>query len=48
LGAIEDDRFDLLPPAVYLKGFLKLYAQCLQIDADTVVQGYMKHMKGDN
>lgn len=48
LEAIEDDRFDRLPPAVYLKGFLKLYAQCLQIDANTVVQAYMKHMKGDN
>ena len=48
LEAIEDDRFDRLPPAVYLKGFLKLYAQCLQIDADTVVQAYMKNMKGDN
>jgi hypothetical protein len=48
LEAIEDDRFDRLPPAVYLKGFLKLYAQCLQIDANTVVQAYIKHMKGDN
>jgi curved DNA-binding protein CbpA len=46
LEAIEDDRFDRLPPAVYLKGFLKLYAQCLQIDADTVVQSYMEHMRG--
>jgi hypothetical protein len=42
LEAIEDDRFDRLPPAVYLKGFLKLYAKCLHIDADTVVQAYMK------
>lgn len=48
LEAIEDDRFDRLPPAVYLKGFLKLYAQYLQIDANTVVQAYMKHMKGGN
>jgi DnaJ-class molecular chaperone len=48
LEAIEEDRFDRLPPAVYLKGFLKLYAQCLQIDANPVVQAYMKHMKGGN
>jgi DnaJ-class molecular chaperone len=48
LEAIEDDRFDLLPPTVYIKGFLKMYAQCLQIDTDTVVQAYMKHLKGDN
>jgi len=48
LAAIEDDRFDLLPPAVYLKNFLKLYAQCLKIDGDSVVLAYMKHMNGDN
>ena len=48
LEAIENDRFDQLPPAIYLKSFLKLYAQCLHIDADAVVQAYMKHMKGDN
>jgi cytoskeleton protein RodZ len=48
LEAIEDDRYDDLPPAVYLKSFLKLYAQYLKIDADTVVQAYMKHLKGDN
>lgn len=43
LQAIEDDRFELLPPAVYLKSFLKMYAQCLQIDASIIIQGYMKH-----
>jgi DnaJ-class molecular chaperone len=48
LETIENDRFDQLPPAVYLKSFLKLYAQCLKIDADTVVQAYMKNMKGNN
>jgi hypothetical protein len=48
LEAIENDRFDDLPPAVYLKSFLKSYAQYLKIDADTVVQAYMRHLKGDN
>lgn len=48
LEAIEDDWFDHLPPAVYLKSFLKLYAQCLQIDANTVVHAYMKHIQGNN
>lgn len=43
LQAIEDDRFELLPPPVYLKSFLKMYAQCLQIDASIIIQGYMKH-----
>ncbi|TSA45597.1 MAG: hypothetical protein D4R56_05305 [Deltaproteobacteria bacterium] len=48
LEAIEDDRYDDLPPAVYLKSFLKLYAQYLKIDANAVVQAYMQNMKGDN
>jgi DnaJ-class molecular chaperone len=47
LEAIEDDRFDHLPPTIYLKSFLKLYAECLNIDADTIVQTYIKHMKGE-
>ncbi|MBM4313690.1 MAG: helix-turn-helix domain-containing protein [Deltaproteobacteria bacterium] len=45
LEAIEEDRFSLLPPVVYLKSFLKLYAQYLQLDADILVKGYLKHYK---
>lgn len=43
LEAIEEDQFNRLPPVVYLKSFLKLYAQCLQLDAQTVIRGYMNH-----
>lgn len=43
LEAIEGDRFNLLPPVVYLKSFLKLYAQCLQLDEQAVIKGYMNH-----
>jgi hypothetical protein len=46
LEAIEENRFERLPPEVYLKGFLKLYAQCLQIDGTSVVHGHLKNMKG--
>lgn len=45
LEAIEEDQFSLLPPVVYLKSFLKLYAQYLQLDADIIVKGYLKHYK---
>ena len=45
LEAIEEDQFNRLPPAVYLKSFLKLYAQCLQIDTNIIVTGYMNHFK---
>lgn len=45
LEAIEEDQFNRLPPVVYLKSFLKLYAQCLQIDANIIVTGYMNHYK---
>ena len=45
LEAIEDDQFNRLPPVVYLKSFLRLYAQCLQVDANIVIKGYMKHYK---
>jgi curved DNA-binding protein CbpA len=45
LEAIEEDQFNRLPPTVYLKSFLKLYAQCLQLDTNTIVKGYMNHYK---
>lgn len=45
LEAIEEDQFNRLPPVVYLKSFLKLYAQCLQLDANIVIKGYLNHYK---
>lgn len=44
LRAIEQDNLELLPPVVYLKGFLKSYARYLQIDEDAVVNGFIKHV----
>ena len=44
LRAIEEDNLELFPPAVYLKGFLKSYARYLQIDENTVVNGFVKRM----
>jgi len=42
LKAIEEDKFDLFLPMVYLKGFLKSYAQCLHVDENIIVNGYIK------
>jgi len=42
LQAIEEDKFDLFLPMVYLKGFLKSYARCLQVDESIVINGYIK------
>ena len=41
LRAIEEEDRDKLPADIYLKGFLKSYAECLGLDPDTVVSGYV-------
>jgi len=42
LNAIEENRFDRLPPDIYLKNFLKSYAEILQLDPLQVIDGYFK------
>jgi len=42
LNAIEENRFDRLPPNIYLKNFLRSYAKILQLDPQKVVDGYFK------
>src|SRR3972149_3297949 len=37
LAALEDDRFDALPPHPYSKGFVRAYARLLGLDADRLV-----------
>ena len=44
LEAIEKDRIDNLPPKVYLKSFLKSYAEALQLDARQVVDKYLRNI----
>jgi curved DNA-binding protein CbpA len=41
LESIEDETPDKLPPLVYLKGFLKGYAQSLGLDPQKVIEGYL-------
>ena len=38
---IEEEATDKLPALVYLKGFLKNYARCLNLDPQKVVEEYL-------
>ena len=44
LEAIESDSITKLPPSIYLKGFLKSYAECLDLDPLRIVPGYMVNL----
>lgn len=44
LKAIEENDFENLPMRVYLKNFLKTYAEFLKVDSGRVVDGYMKNL----
>jgi len=45
LESLEEDNFENLPALVYLKGFLKSYAQCLGLDSQKVVEDYLQFMR---
>jgi curved DNA-binding protein CbpA len=45
LRAIENENIDILPPKVYLKGFLKSYSRCLALDEQVVVNAYFKRIE---
>jgi hypothetical protein len=40
LGALEDERFDVLPGPAYTKGFLRTYADYLGLDAQRFLDEY--------
>lgn len=44
LSLIEENQFDDLPADIYLKQFLRSYAETLQMDPHRVVEGYFKYM----
>lgn len=44
LKSMEENRIESLPPGIYLKNFLRLYAETLQIDPQKVIDGYLKHI----
>ena len=46
LLAIEEGRFDDLPGPAYVNGFLRSYAENLQLDADLIVEKYREEVTG--
>jgi cytoskeletal protein RodZ len=46
LERLESDDFNALAAPMYTKGFLKLYAEYLGLDAPTVVDAYLKSQGG--
>lgn len=43
LRYLEEERFNDLPPAVYVEGFINQVARLLKLDVKHTVGGYMKH-----
>ncbi len=44
LKAIEDDDIEALPSTVYLKNFLKAYAELFEANPQRVIDGYIKNL----
>ena len=45
LRSIEGNRYDVLPPPVYLRGFLRQIAKCLSLDPTAVADSYTARMR---
>jgi flagellar biosynthesis protein FlhG len=46
LQAIEDEAYEKLPAAVYVRGFLIEFAKCLGLDPHRVQATYLRRMRG--
>jgi hypothetical protein len=47
LQALEDDDFERLPSATFVRGYVREMARLLELDEDRVVEGYMRRFSGD-
>ncbi len=47
LIALENDRYEELPAAPYIKGFVKLYAQSVGLDPTQVLEDFRKNQVGE-
>ncbi len=45
LKSIEENRYELLPPALYVKGFLSIYAKYLTLDPKNIILQYENYLK---
>ena len=48
LAAIENGDFHLLPPPVFTKSFIKIYAKTLDIDSDVILVRYEQYLEALN
>ena len=44
LRAIEAENVDRFPPLVYLKGFLRAYLRCLELDERVILDAYLRKL----
>lgn len=44
LSSIERDHHESLPPMIYLRSFIKSYAQVLELDPERTLQAYLKNI----
>lgn len=42
LKALEEDNYDIFPGQVYIRGFLGVYAKCVGLDPEAIVEQYNK------
>jgi curved DNA-binding protein CbpA len=47
LACIEEERFDSLPPPVYVRGFVTAFANLLGLDGPAVARSYVARMQPD-
>jgi len=47
LQAVEDDDFERLPSATFVRGYVREMARLLELDEDRVVEGYMRRFSGE-
>ncbi len=40
IEALEADKFDVFPAAIYAQGFIRLYAECVGLDPQPLLQAY--------
>ena len=45
LRCIEEDEFEGLPAAVYVRGFVTEFAKCLRLDPEQVSQSYLRRYR---
>lgn len=45
LRSIEEEEFEKLPAAVYVRGFVTEFAKCLRLDPEQVSQSYLRRYK---